>query len=63
MNRDFIRWLEAGLNKDFNILLEDIEKYNSNVKQDYEDFQHVQVVWKKLKKTITENNKKLVIAQ
>ena len=49
--------------KDFNILLEDLEKYNSNVKQDYEDFQHVQVVWKKLKKTITENNKKLVIAQ
>ena len=39
------------------------EKYNSNVKQDYEDFQHVQVVWKKLKKKITENNKKLVIAQ
>ena len=38
--------------KDFNILLEDLEKYNSNVKQDYEDFQHVQVVWKKLKKTI-----------
>ena len=49
--------------KDFNILLEDLEKYNSNVKQDYEDFQHVQVVWKKLKKTITKNNKKLVIAQ
>ena len=40
-----------------------LEKYNSNVKQDYEDFQHVQVVWKKLKNTITENNKKLVIAQ
>ena len=45
-------------NKDLNILWEDLEKYNSNVKQDYEDFQHVQVVWKKLKKTITENNKK-----
>ena len=38
--------------KDFNILLEDLEKYNSNVKQDYEDFQHVQVVWKKLKKQL-----------
>ena len=38
--------------KDFNILLEDLEKYNSNVKQDYEDFQHVQVVWKSWKKQL-----------
>lgn len=49
--------------KDFSIMLEDLEKYDSNVKQDYEDFQHVQVVWRKIKNAVTEKDKKLVIAQ
>ena len=69
-----IKYMETGINmnpkNNYDAILisefetmEDLEKYNSNVKQDYEDFQHVQVVWKKLKKTITENNKKLVVAK
>ena len=49
--------------KDFSIMLEDLEKYDSNVKQDYEDFQHVQVVWRKIKNAVTEKDKELVIAQ
>ena len=40
--------------EDFYVMLEDLEKYSSNVKQDYKDFLKVQIVWKKIKNTVTE---------
>ena len=41
-------------NSDLNILLPELEKFNSSVKKDYEDYIKTNEAWEKVKKAMTE---------
>ena len=43
-------------NSDLNLLLPELEKFNSSVKKDYDDYIKTDEAWKKVKKAMTENN-------
>jgi len=42
-------------NSDLNLLLPELEKFNSSVKKDYDDYIKTDEAWKKVKKAMTEN--------